>query len=249
MKNNEKKKTKTPRELLTERMGARYPDKHFYAQDAQDAQEPADDLEQAILDTLDEFDTKNSELVNLFNTDPRSAEFITEWVRTGDPRSALIETFGDDFFDAGSKEEAKVKFKSQLDSWREKRRKETEIQAEYERNWNNSLETLDGWGDERGLSQEQKADIMARLISVSGNAIAGIYTPEDFEMANNAMNYKNDVAKAHDAGVVDGRNERISASRKSKADAGKLPPAVTGQGVRAKEPQPAKPQSVWAGLK
>lgn len=248
MADTENQKVKTPREQLLERMSSRYPDRHFVGQDGQDAQ---DDLEQAIIETLDEVKDKNSQLAELFSTDPRSAEFIGSWIRTGDPRGAIIETFGDEFFDAAKSEEAREKFKGELEEWRARKKADDDARAEYEENWNKSLEDLENWGNEKGLSQEDKVKVILRLADVSENAIRNIFSPDDFEMAYNAMNYANDVNTAHDTGVIEGRNAKIAERRKSIEDAGKLPPAVTGQGVRAKEPAPPVPrkENPWAGLR
>lgn len=250
MEKAENKAVKSARQLLEERMSSRYPDRHFSAQNAQNAQnaQAVDDLDGAIIETLDEWEKNNNELREIFNTDPRSAEFINEWVRTKDPRAALVETFGDDLFEAGKSEEAKEQFKAQLADWRKRREAEEKAQAEYEANWNASLEALEKWGNDKGLSQDQKVAVMLKLINVAGNALCGNYSPEDFEMANDAINYSADVASAHDAGVVEGRNAKIAASRKTKNDVGKLPPAVTGQGARGAEPRPPRKPGFWEGV-
>lgn len=238
--------TKTPRELIVERMSRRYPTRRFGGPDGPDGQ---DDIEQAILETLDDYDKYNEEMSTLFSTDPRSAEFIQEWVECKDPRLALVKTFGDDLINSLNDKESAKKFEEQLTEWRARKKADDDARAECDANWQKSLDALEKWGDEKGLSQEQKVAIIMRLIDVAANAIQNVYTPEDFEMAKNALNYTADVERAHEDGVVEGRNAKIEARRKAKDEVGKLPPAIGGsQGMRAKEPAPERPKSVWAGL-
>lgn len=246
MEVTENQKPMGARELLRERMSSRYPDRHFRDESGENGE---DDIEQAIIDTLDEYEKYSKEMVDLFSTDGRSAEFIQNWITTGDPRAALLETFGDEFLDATKSEEAMEKFKGQLEDWRTRKKADDDAREQYEQNWNKSLEDLEQWGNERGLSQEQKVAVIMRLVDVSANAIQNIYTPEDFDMANKALNYTSDVEAAHETGVVEGRNAKIDARRKSKDSIGNLPPAIgSGQGIRAQEPRPAGKKSVWSDL-
>lgn len=249
MEDTENKKTKSAKQALRERMSKKFPDRGFSVQDAQEGSDDSDALAQAIVDTLDEYDKYGSQLNDLFSTDVRSAEFINAWVNSGDPRSALIETFGDEFFDAAKSEEAKTKFKGQLEDWRKRKKAEDDTRAEYDANWTKSLEDLESWGNEKGLTQEQKVQVILKLADVSENAIRNVYTPESFEMAWNALRFNDAVNDAHQSGLVEGRNDKIAQTRKAKEEVGKLPPAVSGQGVRAAEPKPQRPRTPWAGIK
>lgn len=246
MEATENQPKSTPKELLRARMSSRYPDRHFRDENGENGE---DDIEQAILDTLDEYDKYNDEMLSLFSTDARSADFITNWVKTGDPRAALLETFGDDFIEAAKSEDGLAQFKGQLDSWRARKKADDDARAQYEQNWDKSLEDLDKWGDENGLTQEQKVAVIMKLVDVSSNAIQNIYTPADFDMANKALHYTSDVEAAREAGVVEGRNAKIDARRKTKDSVGSLPPAIGGgQGIRAQEKKPQRPQSPWDGI-
>ena len=243
--------TISSRQRMLDRARERFPDRTFADLDATEPQEGVADLDDAIDEMLEDFssrqavyDENDNKLKNLLVSDPSSAEFIQRWVETGDPRTALVETFGDEL---GMSEESAAGFKDQLDSWRKRRDESEAADLAASSNYHDkSLPALDAWGDKKGLSLEQKRDVMVRLIDLAARgAFDGIYTEDDFNMVWNAMNHDNDVASARAQGEVEGRNARIAARRRDRSMAGSMPPtAIGGQGAVASEPQPKK-RSFW----
>ena len=157
-----------------------------------------------------------------------------------------METFGDEL---GMSEEGQAKFKDQLAGWRERKSANDALVAEAETNWNNSLQALEDWGNGKGLTLEQKRDVMLRLLAITFSGMENKYTAEDFDLALNAINHDNDVAAARAEGQVAGRNERIAAARRDRAAAAAMPPvAAGGQGGRTRERRPAKEGDIWDNL-
>lgn len=239
------------RQKMLDRAREKFPDRTF-ADLGAEPQEGVADLDDAIDEMMEELssrqaemDENNNKLVELLATDPSSAEFIHRWVETGDPRTALIETFGEDL---GIAEEKAAEFKEQLNSWRERKAANDALNAEAEANWEKSLADLIEWGNAKGLSQDQERDIMIRLLGITFNGMVNKYGVEDFEMALNAMNHDADVAAARAEGEVAGRNEKIAAARKGAAAVGVLPPAGGGQGARTAERKPKGEGDIWDNL-
>ena len=247
--------TPSAREQMLSRARERYPDRTFADLGATEPQEGVSDLDEAINEMLEDYATRqvaydenNDKLRNLLMSDPDSAEFIQKWVETGDPRTALVEIFGDDL---GMSEEARQNFTGQLEGWRERKSANDKLNEEADANWNNALSALEEWGNAKGLSLEQKRDVMLRLLAITFNGMENRYGPEDFDIALNAINHDTDVAAARAEGEVAGRNERIAAARRDRTAAGAMPPApVGGQGGATRERRPA-PQnnSPWAGIR
>lgn len=237
------------RENLLSRARERFPDRTF-ADIGAEAGEGVSDLDEAIDEMLTDFSTRqatydenNNRLKELMMSDPSAAEFVEKWIETGDPRTALVETFGDDL---GMSEEGQAKFKDQLSSWRERKSANDALEAEAESNWQASLAALDEWGDGKGLTLEQKRDVMIRLLSITFNGMENKYSAEDFELALNAINHDSDVAAARQEGEVAGRNEKITANRRQRTDAaGTMPPSAGRQGGAMGEPKPPKKKSFW----
>ena len=242
----------SPRENMLARARERFPDRTF-ADLGAEPQEGVADLDEAIDEMLTDYaerqatyDEKNARMANLLRTDPTAAEFFQRWVDTGDPRTALVEIFGDDL---GIGEEAQSRFGEQLNGWRERKAANDKLEAEAQSNWEQSLSACEEWGNAKGLSLEQKRDVMLHLLSITYNGMENKYGPDEFEAAWHAMNYDNDVAAARAEGQVAGRNERIAAARRDRAVAGAMPPSAPGgQGGRVAERRPAPEGNVWANL-
>lgn len=242
----------TSRERMLARARERFPDRTF-ADLGAEPQEGVSDLDDAINEMLEDYATKqatydenNARLTELLTSDPTAAEFVQKWVETGDPRTALVEAFGDEL---GISEEGREKFKGQLESWRERKAANDALTAEAENNWQASLNALEEWGDAKGLSLEDKRDVMLRLLAITFNGMENKYAAEDFDLAYNAIHHDNDVAAARAEGEVAGRNERISAARRDRNAAGAMPPApVGGQGGVTRERRPSKDRDIWDNL-
>ncbi len=256
MPKKENKTVASPHDQLLERASSRYPDRRFRGQIGQDGQEGQDDLEQAIIEMLSESDSciaenesKNAALVKMFESDPKSTEFVQRWVRSNDPRIALVETFGDELADLAT-EEGRGKFADSLKSWRDKRAENDRLNEEAQANWQNSLAALEQWGNEKGLDNDKKVEVILRLIKVASDALTNIYSPADFDMVFKEMNYDADVAAARNEGEIAGRNQRIAENRRARTAVGAMPPSLNGQGIRGEEKQPEKePESIWSGIK
>ena len=246
--------TMNSRQKMLERARERFPDRTFADLDATEPQEGVANLDDAINEILEDYssrqatyDENDNKLKKLLVSDPSSAEFIQRWVETGDPRTALVETFGEEL---GIAEEKAAEFKDQLEGWRARKAENDALNAEAEANWDASLAALEEWGNAKGLSLEQKRDVMVRLLAIVTGGIVNKYGVEDFELAYNAINHDTDVAAARTAGEIAGRNERIAATRRNRATAQAMPPAVVGgQGARTQERRPVQSDSPWANVK
>jgi len=240
------------RERMLSRARERFPDRTF-ADLGETPGEGTADLDDAIDEMLEDLlsrqktnDENNARLNELLMSDPTAAEFIQQWVETGDPRTAIVETFGDDL---GMSEEGREQFRAQLDGWRERKAQNDALESEAESNWQASLSALEEWGDAKSLSLEQKRDVMLRLLAITFNGMENKYSAEDFDLAYNAINHDADVAAARAEGQVAGRNERIAAARRDRSAAGAMPPAPTGgQGGFVRERRPAREGDIWDNL-
>lgn len=257
----ENQKVKTSRDTLFERAAARFPDRRYKgnpANDANDANDGTDELEDSILEMLDEdsarlneYKEKDAKLLKLLYSDPDATEVIQRWAETGDPRTALIEVFGDDFVEASKSEEGMAKFKDDLASWRERSAREKEIRDKINQNWEDSKAACVQWGEAKGLTIEQMRDTFVRLLAVAFNGQENKYGFEDFDMAWNAINHDSDVARARNEGEVAGRNAKIAARRHERAVAANMPPSSPGgmgPEFNERKPEPEEEKSIWADI-
>lgn len=244
------------RDQLLSRARTRFPDRNFDMENGQDGQD-GQALAQAIYEMLEESDGKikgyvddNNKMLDLFLSDPSSAEFVTKWAETGDPRAALVETFGDDLADLAT-EEGRGKFKSNLDSWRKRKSDNDNLNTEASANWDKSLSDLEEWGNTKGLSQEQKISVLMKLVQITADGLMNKYSTEDFDMALKVMNFDSAVSNARMEGEVAGRNAKIRETKRGRAaNEAVMPPSMTGgQGMRVAEAINERPKSIFSGIK
>lgn len=248
------KQVKSGREKLLERAQARFPDRTFTRPEGQDGQDvQIADLDDAINEMMDadasqiaESAAKNKQLADLLYNDPEAAEFLNLWIETGDPRAAAVQVFGDKLSDLAT-EEGRGKFMTQLESYHERVRQSEELRQQEEQNWNSFLERLDSWGNERNLSNDEKAAIAVRLIDIKQKGNVNMYDEDDFNTVWRGIHYEGDVEAARNEGLIAGRNERIEASRRARgAAAGQAMPSISGgRGGSMPTPQPPKKRSIW----
>lgn len=254
MQKTDNQAVNSSRDNILARMKDRFPDRRYAGQMGQDGQMGTDDLDQSISEYLDELiadrdanSQAHQKLKDLLDSDPKAAEFLDAWIQSGDPRSALVGTFGDDLGDLAT-EEGRGKFNEQLQGWRDRRTQNDSLNAEAEKNWDESLNKAQAFADARGLSTDQMSEIMIRLVNRTANGLMNKYDEADFENELKALNYDSAVKTAEKDGEVRGRNQKIAAQQRSRM-AQNNPPALSGQGLRVGERSPKVDSSnPWAGI-
>ena len=248
------------REAMLGMARERFPERRFTDIGAE-PEEGADDLDAAIKEMLDgyasreaEAGEKYSKLTELVAADPDFADLLERYSETGNLRGAILDTMGDDLVNAAQNEETRAEYENQVSDWRRRRDESKALDAEAEANWDKTIQELHDWGEEKGLSLEQKRDVFMRLVEIALGGMVNKYTRDDFELALAALNHDVDVAKAMESGREEGeiaaRNARIAAQRRDRMVPGGVPPVSGGsQGGYAREAGTRRNDNPWAGIK
>lgn len=224
------------RDQLVGRMKSKYPDRNF---DNTDGQNNQNSLEQSVIEALDEYDSNTQRLTDLFNGSTRSAVFLNALASGADPAAAMYKAYGKDAYDAFTSGDASELIAS-IEAEDAKNRADDEaFEKEKAENLAASFEALDQWGNEKGLSEDEKVEVFMRFYQILSDAIVGKYSPELFEMGWKADHYNDDVEAARKEGEVAGRNANIKAKMAKRKEIESMPPALSGQGVRSTESKPA----------
>ena len=207
MATTEKQGVKSRREETLDRLRSRHPDQEF-----------ADDesIFGRISDDYDDYDSQISgykereqAFADLFTSDPRSAQFVTNWRKGSDPVVELVRQFGSDIkeaLDDPSRQEALAEANKEFV---DRVSKERELKDTYERNLEESLVALDTFQQERGLTDDQIDAVMQFLIGIVGDGIMGKFSVESMSMALKAINHDIDVTQAEEDAEVRGKNAKI----------------------------------------
>ena len=234
------------RDKLAGRMKSRYPDRNFDSTDGQNSQ---NSLEQSILEAFDEDDSrirelsgleeKTNALTELFNKSPRAAVFLNTLAATMDPSAAIYKAYGKEAHDAFVEGNASEMIANIEAEDARIRAENDQFEEEKAANLKASFAALDEWRKEKGLSEDQAVDVFMRFYDVLSDALVGKYSVELFEMGWKADHYSEDVENARREGEVAGRNANINEKRRRRQESAAMPPALSGQGVRAPEAKPA----------
>lgn len=195
------------RQKVLDRMRGRYPDKKFDDDEV---------LYGQISDDYDDYDKKiggykekEQALLDMFTKDPRSAAFLTNWRKGGDPVVELVRQFGTDIKDAIDDPDRLDAIADANKEYVERVAREKKLDEEYQSNLAESLQTLEKFQQERGLSDDEIDNIMEFLVGIMKDGIMGKFSVSSMEMARKALNHDTDVADTGQEGEVRGKNARI----------------------------------------
>lgn len=199
--------TKSNRDRYAERLKAKYPDKEFADDEAIFGQ--INDDYDSYDNELSEYREREKALSDLFASNPRSAAFLMDWRKGEDPIIGMVRKFGDDFKAALEDPDKQEALAAANKEFAERIAKEEEYEAEYQKNINETLTTIEGLQKEQNLSDEQIDSAMDFLLAIVRDGIMGKFTSESITMALKALTHDSDVELAEREGEVRGRNTKI----------------------------------------
>ena len=203
----ENKEVKSNRERYAERLKSRYPDREYADDEA---------LWGQVNDDYDGYDKelagykeREQAFSDLFTSDPRSAAFLTNWRKGGNPAVELVRMYGDDFVEELKDPARQEELAKASKEFADRVAKEKEFDEQYRKNINETLSTLERIQQEDGRSDEEIDRAMEFLVGIMKDGIVGKFSPESIRMAFSALNHDADVDQASMEGEVRGRNSKI----------------------------------------
>lgn len=249
MEKTDSQKVLSSRERMKERYSKKYPDRNFNDENAESA---IDDLAlediEGMESRLGEYETNSKKLTDLFKNNTRAAQMFLTMSNGGNPIQYFIENFGDEFIDAMESEEGKQAFLESHDKWLKKVADNKKLDEEREANFTESINALQKFQEEKGLSDEETVAIFEKLNGIGSDLVMGIYTPESFQMAYSALNYDKDVEKARTEGEVAGKNAKVEEKLRKGKQPAHMPPSLSGAASESikRQTSESKPDKVGA---
>lgn len=220
------KPIQTNRERYAERIKSKYPDREFADDEALWGQ--VNDDYDGYDKELSEYKEREKSLSDLFTSDPRSASFLTNWRKGGNPAVELVRMFGDDFMEELQNPDRQEELAKASQEFAERVAKEKEFDEQYKANISETLATLEQIQNEEGKTDEEIDAAMDFLVRIMKDGILGKFSKESIEMAFDAINHDEDVKAAAQEAEVKGRNAKITETlRKHKSSDGM--PALNGR--------------------
>ncbi len=237
--NNE---AKSRRDQHLDRLRSKYPDKKF--EDDEEIYGQISDDYDTYEAELEELRGREKSLSDMFAADPRSAQFLTDMHNGNDPVLGLVRNFGVEIKDVLDDPEMQDRIAEANKEYVERIANSKKLDEEYEKNMDNTLDTLRQFQAERGMSDEQIDQVVDFLLGVVRDGVMGKFSTETLNMACKALNYDADVAAAGEEGEVAGRNAKITEKlRKSNKGDGTAP--LGGKNGQGHSSSPQKNQSIF----
>lgn len=226
---------KSKRDILYERISAKYPDKEYADDEALFGQVNDDyDAQEAEINRYKESEGR---LTDLLATNPYAGRFIADMASGQDPWLAVIERLGiDGITDLMNDPSKQEEYAEANRKYVERIAKDKELEAEYQANLSESLNTLQQIQQERGLGDETIDAAVSLIMGIVNDAIIGKFSPETIDMALNAVNRDADLENARTEGMVAGRNAKIE-EKLRKRSAGDGIPAIGGGNSGVPKPE------------
>ena len=236
MAKTENQQVKSKRELMTERLQSRFPDKDFTDEESLFGT-ISDDYDKYDKD-LSDYQEREKAFSDMFTKDPRSASFIQSWRNGDDPVLVLVRSFGTDIKDALDDPERQEEIAAANKDFVERVAKEKELEEQYQQNRAASQTTIEQLQTENNLTDEQVDEALLLLVRNATDIVMGKFTPEALDMAMKAINHDQDVALAERAGEVRGKNTK--AEERLRKPNGDGMPALNGKNGGGARPKPQR---------
>lgn len=211
---------KSRRDMFREGFASRHPDIDM---DDEEAYYGAlGDEYNAREEELNKHRDNNRKLNEMFMQNPNAAYFMNDLLDGKEQMGvALMRQFGETFKDAvdDPTEENVKAFADALDEHAAKIKENDRLQAEFEKNADESETAIEDWAAAHNATPEQINAVRDFITAQFANLIVGRISPELLDFAYKGLHYDTDVAAAEESGAAQGRNERIQEKlRKGRGD-------------------------------
>ena len=190
-----------------ERLKAKYPDKEYVDEEAVYGQinDDYDDYDNRIV----EYEQERDSFKQLFDNDPRSAAFLSNWKKGGNAVVELVRMFGDDFNEEMNDPKNQEELAKTSKEFADKIAKEAEYGRQYQQNIEETKATIAKVQEEEGRSDDEVDKAMEFLAGIMTDGILGKFSEESIKAAFKAIDHDKDVEMASQEGEVRGRNAKI----------------------------------------
>lgn len=197
---------KSKKDVFRERFSARYPDVDM------DDEEAYYGKAGEMMDDFETYEKSTDKLRDVMGKSTAFAEMMVAARDTDgfDPLVWMVEQGGLDLDALRDDEEYSEKLGEARKKYLERMAKQEDIDKQVAENMPKTVEMVRQKQQELGLTDEQANEVVAALYKNMDDLIVGIISPGQFEAQAKAMNYEADMQAAHDEGVAQGLQTKVS---------------------------------------
>ena len=155
----------------------------------------------------------DSKLSGMFKKDPRFAALLNDAMEGGDVPTSLIKRFGKGMLEADDENLAKYAEANQ--EYLNKVAESDKLYQEQQANLAESEAAMQAFKEDKGMDDAAFEGFLGKVYEALEAGFMGNLTRDFLEIFYKGLSYENDVRKAADAGLVEGRNQKIELENKA----------------------------------
>ena len=155
----------------------------------------------------------DSKLSGMFKKDPRFAALLNDAIEGGDVSTSFVKRYGKDVLDADEESLAKIAEANQ--EFLNKVAESNSLYEQQQANLAKSEAAMQAFKEDKGMDDASFEGFIGKVYDTLENGFMGELTTEFMEIFYKGLSYENDVRKAADAGLVEGRNQKIELENKA----------------------------------
>lgn len=193
-------------------------------------------LAETIMPRMTAYDDANKNLKAMVHGNPNLGKVLSDMAKGAKFEEALPRYYDPNGFKLEPGDPDYIKWEAAGKQRMADYEKDMDRQTQMENNRKKSEETINAWFEEKQMDDDSKKEYGSFVSELLERAYAGEVTPEFLNKMKYAMDYKDDVAKAAEAGEVKGRNEKIVTEKLEEDTAlkGDKLPVIDGGGATEK---------------
>ena len=212
----EENEKKSKRESFLSRMKERMPDVDFDNEDPEVRYAAFEKYDDDTQEQMNKYKENDGKLKDLFSRDPRFAAFMSDAVGGKPVPASFARYFGKDILDMSGDEAKMAELNEANQEYLNRVAESNKLREEQEQNMNASAEDMANFKTEKSMSDEEFEKFIGKCYSVIENALMGKIDKSFMEMMYKGLNYEKDIQDAADAGVIEGRNQKIDDTLKTR---------------------------------
>lgn len=206
---------KDKRGSFLSRMKGRMPEVDFDSENPEVRYGAFEKYDDDVQSQLSGYKDSDSKLKDLFKKDPRFASFMSEIVGGDSPSTSFVRHFGKDVLDMSGDEESMARLNESNQEYLNRVAESGKLQEEQEKNMEASAQEMSDFKTEKDMSDEGFEKFIKECYAVVEGALMGKISKSFLETMYKGLNYEKDIRDAADAGVVEGRNQKIDEQLKN----------------------------------
>lgn len=216
-----------------------YSDREFESDE--DLSAAAEEMISDLMDYKTKGQEANAKLVEIFESEPAIAEFISDVMQGASPEVAIARNFDvdsltpmEDEEDRGPWEEAKKMRKQRFEEQKKFEEELTTNQVE-------SSKAFDAFVEENGLSEEEADGLLDEIDTLLKDIYRGFVSKDFLTMMHKATGYEDKLAQARKEAALQAKNDNVKLAKKNyDKPKGDGLPKVNGSGAPQDKPQRPK---------